>query len=115
MAILKHFVALDIFLGMGAFRIYDAADLDNNDIGDACVNSLSADIACNTYIRSFMRLGYRGSLENVTLTDVIRAGTCPGRLRRWFKTVSKDCAGKSLGSSGTVPQQYGGYIWAGWN
>ncbi|KAH6871829.1 hypothetical protein B0T10DRAFT_590608 [Thelonectria olida] len=115
MAILKHSVAFALFLGIGAFRIFEAADLDNYDVGDACVSALSADIACNSYIRSFLELSYRGSLENVTLTDEICVGTCSASLRKWFEAVSKDCAGKSFGSSGTVPTQYGGNIWAGWN
>lgn len=115
MAIFRHLVAFGLFLSVGAFRIYEAADLDNYDVGDACVSALSADIACNSYIRSFMQLSYRGSLENVTLTDEICTGTCSGSLRKWFDAVSKDCAGKSFGSSGTIATQYGGNIWAGWN
>ena len=116
MAILKHLVAFGLFLGVGAFRVFEVADLDNYDIGDACVSALSADIACNPYIRSFMELSYRGSLENITLTDEICVGTCSGSLRKWFEAVSKDCAGKSFGSSGrAIPTQYGGNIWAGWN
>ncbi|KAF7544086.1 hypothetical protein G7Z17_g10231 [Cylindrodendrum hubeiense] len=115
MAILKHLVAFGLFLSAGAFRIYEVADLDTYDVGDACVSALSADITCNSYIRSFMQSSYRGSLENITLTDQICTGICSASLRKWFDTVSKDCAGKTFASSNTVPALYGGYIWAGWN
>ncbi|KAH6957702.1 hypothetical protein BKA56DRAFT_562250 [Ilyonectria sp. MPI-CAGE-AT-0026] len=115
MAILKSLVTFGLFLGVDAFRIYEVADLDNYDVGDACVSALSADIACNPYIQSFMELSYRGSLENVTLTDEICTATCSASLRKWFNGVSKDCAGKSFGSSNAVLTQYGGNIWAGWN
>lgn len=115
MAVLKCIVAFGLFLRVGAFRVYEVADLDNYDVGDACVSALSADIACNPYIRSFMELSYRGSLENVTLTSEICTGTCSASLRKWFDAVSKDCAGKSFGSSNAVLTQYGGNIWAGWN
>ncbi|KAF7553491.1 hypothetical protein G7Z17_g3623 [Cylindrodendrum hubeiense] len=115
MATLKRFVAFGLFLGTGAFTIYDATDLEHYNIGDACVKALSADVACNPYIRSFMRLGYQGSLENVTLTDEICVDTCSGSLREWFGTVSSDCTGETFGSSASVPTRSGGYIWAGWN
>ncbi|RTE76836.1 hypothetical protein BHE90_008696 [Fusarium euwallaceae] len=115
MAILKHLVAFGLYLSADAFQIWKASDFDNLDVGAACISALSSDITCNSYIRSFMQLRYRGSLQNVTLTDEICTGTCSASLRKWFDTVSKDCAGKTLGSSGMVPTLYGGNIWAGWN
>ncbi|OBS25925.1 hypothetical protein FPOA_06458 [Fusarium poae] len=110
----RQFVVFGLYLGVGAFRIYEADDLDRHDFSPACVSALSADITCNPYIRSFMQPRYRGSLKNTTLTDQICVGTCSGSLRKWVDTVSKDCAGEALGSS-TVPAQFGGNIWAGWN
>ncbi|KPM44181.1 hypothetical protein AK830_g2384 [Neonectria ditissima] len=115
MAILKHLVGFGLFLGIRAFRIYEDTDLDNYDVGDACVSALSADIACHPEIHSFLQPSYRGSLENVTLTDEICTGTCSASLRKWFNTVSNDCAGKSDEFNGNPPTRYGGYVWAGWN
>ncbi|RSL82095.1 hypothetical protein CDV31_016965 [Fusarium ambrosium] len=116
MAILKHLFAFGLFVEASAFRIYEAEDLvDMYDVGEACVSALSADITCNPYIRDFMQLSYRGSLENVTLTDEICTGTCSASLRKWFDTVSKDCTDETAKSSDFIPTRYGGNIWAGWN
>ncbi|RKK95856.1 hypothetical protein BFJ68_g14592 [Fusarium oxysporum] len=115
MASILKLAALGLLVGAGAFRIYEAEDLEAYDVSAACVSALSADITCNPYIRSFMQPSYRGSLDNVTFTDQICVGTCSGSLRRWFDTVSKDCEGETLGSSNAVPMRYGGNIWAGWN
>ncbi|KAJ4307794.1 hypothetical protein N0V84_012488 [Fusarium piperis] len=99
MATLKHLFAFGLFFVAGAFRIYEAKDLDMYDVGEACVNALPADIACNPYIRDFMGLSYRGSLENVTLTDEICTGTCSASLRKWVDMVCKDCASEALASN----------------
>lgn len=115
MAIIKQLLVFGLLLGTSAFRIYEAYDLDYYDLGEACVNAMTADIVCDSHIKSFMQPSYRGSLDNVTLTDQICTGICSASLRKWFNTVSNDCAGKTLGSSGAVPMQYGGNIWAGWN
>lgn len=111
----RQLVVFGLFIGAGAFRIYEADDLEARDYPAACVSALSADIACESYIRSFMQPRYRGSLENTTLTDQICVGTCSGSLRKWFDTVSKECVGDTFGSSNTVPMRLGGNIWAGWN
>ncbi|KAJ3525470.1 hypothetical protein NM208_g11628 [Fusarium decemcellulare] len=112
---IKHLVAFGLFLGAGAFQIYRVKDVDHYNVGDACVSALTADIACNSHIRSFMQPRYRYSLRNVTLTDEICTDSCSASLRKWFNTVSKECADKDFGSSDAVPTRYGGNIWAGWN
>ncbi|EGU73091.1 hypothetical protein FOPG_14764 [Fusarium oxysporum f. sp. conglutinans race 2 54008] len=105
---------LSLCLGTSAaFKIYRTEDLESYNVEDACVKALSADIACHEYIHSFMQPRYRGSLENVTLTDQICTGTCSASLRSWFNTVVVACADEDFG--GGVPQRYGGYIWNGWN
>lgn len=58
MAILKPLVTFGLFLSVNAFCIYKVANLDNYNIRDICVSTLSADIACNLYICSFMELSY---------------------------------------------------------
>ncbi|SCO90201.1 uncharacterized protein FRV6_14329 [Fusarium oxysporum] len=72
---------------VAAFKIYNASDLEDRNVGDACVKAMSADIACHEHIHSFMQPRYRGSLHNVTLTDQICTGTCSASLRSWFNTV----------------------------
>ncbi|KAF4499732.1 hypothetical protein FAGAP_4079 [Fusarium agapanthi] len=98
---------------VAAFKIYNASDLEDRNVGDACVKAMSADIACHEHIHSFMQPRYRGSLHNVTLTDQICTGTCSASLRSWFNTVVDACADEDYGCG--VPQRYGGYIWSGWN
>ncbi|KAM0542828.1 hypothetical protein ACHAPJ_012608 [Fusarium lateritium] len=105
---------LGFYLGAStAFSIYNAADLEANNLGDLCLKALSADISCSTAIRSFMAPSYHGSLGNVTLTDQVCTGTCSASLRKWFNTVVDACANDDFGNG--VPQRVGGYIWAGWN
>ncbi|KAH7150722.1 hypothetical protein DER46DRAFT_512153 [Fusarium sp. MPI-SDFR-AT-0072] len=105
---------LSLCLGTSvAFKIYKTEDLESYNVGDTCVKALSADISCHEYIHSFMQPRYRGSLENVTLTDQICTGTCSASLRSWFNTVADVCADEDFG--GGVPKRYGGYIWNGWN
>ncbi|RBR26167.1 uncharacterized protein FIESC28_01058 [Fusarium coffeatum] len=115
MALFKHLVVLGLCFSAGAFRIYEAENLESHGFPESCVSALSADITCDPYIRSFMQPRYRGSLRNVTLTDQICVGTCSGSLRKWVDTVSKECAGESFGSANNAPTRYGGNIWAGWN
>ncbi|KAF5000824.1 hypothetical protein FGRMN_1432 [Fusarium graminum] len=111
----RQLVVFGLLVRVGAFRIYEADDLAAIDYPEACVSALSADIACDPYIRSFMQPRLRGSLENTTLTDRICVGTCSGSLRNWFNAVSKECTDEALGSSNVIPTQLGGNIWAGWN
>ncbi|KAH7231448.1 hypothetical protein MRS44_015991 [Fusarium solani] len=96
-----------------AFSIYNATDLEAKNVGDACVEALSANIACPTAIRPFMAPRVHASLRNATLTDEICTGACSASLRKWFNTVVSACANEDYGDG--VPQRVGGYIWAGWN
>ncbi|KAF4998534.1 hypothetical protein FDECE_11752 [Fusarium decemcellulare] len=112
---IRYLVAFGLFFGAGAFQIYHVEDVDHYNVGAACVNALSTDITCHSYIRSFMQPRYRYSLRNVSLTDEICTDSCSASLRKWFNTVSKECGDKDFGSSDAVPTRYGGNIWAGWN
>ncbi|KAF2466137.1 uncharacterized protein BDR25DRAFT_237808 [Lindgomyces ingoldianus] len=94
------------------FVIYDSQKLDVT-LGEGCINSLSANINCADYVQTFMMLSYRGSLENVTMTDTVCTSDCSGSLKNWFDSVSKSCAGKTLNDA--VPMKFGGYMWAGFN
>jgi hypothetical protein len=105
---------LSLCLGASAsFNIYNATQLEDKDVGAACIKALAADIACPTYIRSFVAPSVHGSLQNATLTNEICTGTCSASLRSWFNTVVGACANDDFGDG--VPQRLGGYIWAGWN
>ncbi|RKK66488.1 hypothetical protein BFJ69_g15352 [Fusarium oxysporum] len=112
MTILKHLLSLGLVVSAGAFRIYEADDLNNVD--ESCSSALLADINCHPQIRSFVALRYRGSLENVTLTDEICVEPCSVSLRGWFNTVAEKC-NVDDSDSDTIPMQLGGNIWAGWN
>lgn len=101
-----------VFAQSGSFTLYDAEDLDVT-YGTACINSLSAPIGCNEYMRTMTALGYRSSLGNVSFTDEICSADCSSSLSTWFNSVARDCAGKEL--DGSVPQKLGGYMWAGYN
>ena len=115
MVVIKRFASLLslCFTASATFNIYNATNLENKNVGDACVKALSADIACPAHLRSFMAPSYHGSLGNVSLTDEICTGTCSASLKNWFNTVITACADEEFGDG--FPQRYGGYIWAGWN
>jgi hypothetical protein len=94
------------------FTLYEASAL-GPELGDSCINSLTANIDCHELVRSWDAPSYRPSLGNVSLTDEVCAGTCGGSLRSWFGAVSSSCAGKAL--HGSVATRLGGYMWAGFN
>lgn len=94
------------------FALYEASAL-SPDLGDNCITSLSANIDCHELVRSWDTPTYHGSLENVSLTDQVCAGTCGGSLQSWFRAVSSNCAGKAL--HGSVATRLGGFMWAGYN
>ncbi|KAF4973425.1 hypothetical protein FSARC_250 [Fusarium sarcochroum] len=118
MAMLKLCVGFGLFLHVGAFNVYDAEYLNSKyKIGEACVQALSADIACHQRVSSFLHPNLRGPLEDVALTDAVCSNTCSQSLRDWFETAAKDCKGEKFGvtNGDILPSQYGGYLWAGWN
>jgi hypothetical protein len=88
-----------------SFAIYNNETLDFT-LGEGCISSLIANIDCIGYVQTFMTPRYRGTLNNVTLTDEICSGECLGSLKNWFDSVSKNCAGKTL--EDTVPMKFGG-------
>ncbi|RTE79638.1 hypothetical protein BHE90_005873 [Fusarium euwallaceae] len=115
MALLKRSVIFALALCANAFVIYDADDLSGGNLGDECIGSLAADIACHSEVQTFMRLGYRGSLASTAKTDLICTGACSASIRSWFNSVASNCEGKSFSDDDTVPMKFGGYMWAGWN
>ncbi|KIL83602.1 hypothetical protein FAVG1_13184 [Fusarium avenaceum] len=102
---------LSLCLGTNAaFTLYNATELENKNVGDACVKALAANIACLEYIDSFVAPSVHGSLRNVTLIDEIYTGTCSASLRSWYNNVVSACAKDDFGDG--VPQRLGGYVWA---
>ncbi|KAF2731447.1 hypothetical protein EJ04DRAFT_579087 [Polyplosphaeria fusca] len=95
-----------------AFSIYNGTTLDVT-LGDSCANALSVNIDCAGYVQTFMMLSYRGSLENITLTNEICTSSCSSSLKSWFDAVSQKCVGKTLNDA--IPTKFGGYMWAGFN
>jgi hypothetical protein len=65
------------------FAIYQPEKLDVT-LGEGCIGALAANINCADYVRSFMLLSYRGSLNNITLTDTICTSDCLQSLKGWY-------------------------------
>ncbi|ETS75311.1 hypothetical protein PFICI_12255 [Pestalotiopsis fici W106-1] len=95
-----------------SFILYNATKLDIT-LGTECVDALSAAISCNSYVRTFLQLGWRGSLGDVAFTDSVCSGACSASLKGWFGDVTNRCQGKQLDKS--APNRLGGYLWAGFN
>lgn len=94
------------------FSVYNAADLDIT-LGTGCINALANNVACHPFVRTFVHLSYRSSLENVSLTNEVCSSDCYSSLKSWFDSVTNNCAGKAV--SGAVANRLGGYMWAGVN
>lgn len=89
-------------LANAQFSIYEPAYLDD-ELGDRCIEALTAQIDCSPFVEEFQRLSYRGDLD-VELTDSICTADCSFSLKSWFDAVS-----------GGIATRYGGYMWAGFN
>lgn len=95
-----------------SFTLYNETNLDVT-LGPECIGALTSSIRCNPFVRSFTELAYRGSLQNVALTDDVCSSECLGSLTGWFNDVTARCQGKTV--DGSVPNRLGGYLWAGFN
>ncbi|KAL6229017.1 pectate lyase superfamily protein-domain-containing protein [Aspergillus navahoensis] len=80
---------------------------------NACQTSLTQLVKCDPYATMFLDNKYRGSLNNMSLTDSVCNDSCGASLQSWFHNIETNCADYNV--SGSAATKYSGQVWSGWN
>ena len=74
------------------FTVYSSGFVDKlSDASPACKSALKGQINCHDLVENFQSMEYRGSLNNVTLTDIVCAHECSASLDGWTNAVQDAC------------------------
>lgn len=96
------------------FQIYTRSNwFSNLKIPDVCKNALIQTITCEDTVSKWTRPAFRGSLGNITLTDLVCDPTCTASLSKFFNSVENACATYDI--DGLPPTFFAGYMWQGVN
>jgi hypothetical protein len=95
------------------FRVREPAEVEIMLASDVCKSALTSIVKCHTEVDKFQSMGYRGSLDNATLTGLVCQSSCGDSLASWVSNVQQSCTADATG--GNDPSLEGARMYAGWN
>lgn len=95
------------------FRVYEPEEVEFLKASDVCKTALAGLIKCHEEVEDFQSLGYRGSFDNATLTDLVCQPSCEESLASWVSNVQRVCSANATGDG--PPTLHGARMYAGWN
>lgn len=92
------------------FHIYTSGDLDGiiQPLSGDCKTALTQRIDCHSYVETFGRLRYYGSLDNSTLTSLVCDIRCGESLQSWVNNVEAECGPAATFDDGSLLTLIGG-------
>lgn len=95
------------------FHVHAPEDVEFLPVSDNCRMALAERVECHDEVESFQSLGYRGSLENQTLTDLVCQPSCGESLADYVSGVRRLCRDANVGAG--PADLYGARMHAGYN
>ncbi|KAH6696865.1 pectate lyase superfamily protein-domain-containing protein [Plectosphaerella plurivora] len=97
------------------FRVYTSDEAAFVSLSDNCKMALTERIECHEEVQTFQSLGFRASLENQTLTDLVCQASCGTSLEDYVSNVRRFCGNAMVKALASSPHLYGSRMHAGFN